>query len=81
MTAGLRAVAPERELLPLEPLLRQIRLRGGPAAVGAANRTAGAKDLERARAAGGLTYAAADRLAVRLLGVTPRELWPEVWAD
>jgi excisionase family DNA binding protein len=62
--------------VPAQPLLRQVELRGGFRALGVASKSAEEKALERARRAGSLTTDAADRLAVRLLGCTPGEVWP-----
>ena len=60
------------------PLLRQIEFRGGDSAVGVRDRIADKRALERARHDGTLTIWATDRLAVRLLGLTPLELWGHV---
>lgn len=59
------------------PLLRQIELRGGPAAVGVRQHSADEKALERAQRDGWLSPELADRLAIRLLGLTMWELWPD----
>jgi excisionase family DNA binding protein len=64
--------------LPAAPLLNAIDGAGGGAACGVRPGSAEQKALERARADGTLTIRAADRLAVRLLGITPWEMWPEV---
>lgn len=64
-----------RRHLPSAPLLRQIELRGGPAACGVRQNSREQKALERAQRHGWLTVRAADELAVRLLGELPCELW------
>lgn len=63
--------------VPAEPLLRQLHLRGGPAACGVQAHSAEEKALERARTEGSLTVWAADQLAVRVLGVHPLLVWGE----
>lgn len=63
--------------VPAGPLLRAIELRGGAARCGVRPNSPEEKALERARADGTLTVWAADRLAVRLLGLTAWELWGE----
>lgn len=65
--------------LPAGPLLRQIELRGGVAACGVAPDSAEEKAIERAREEGSLTLWAADHMAVRVLGMTPLELWGGAW--
>lgn len=67
-----------REALPAAPLIRQVMLRGGPGACGAWGSAALEKAWERALRDGWLTERAADELAVRLLGMVPREIWPEI---
>ena len=68
---------------PLEPrvsataLLRQIALRGGDAACGVREGSAEQKALERAREDGVLTLWMADRLTVRLPGLTVWEIWTD----
>lgn len=64
--------------LPAGPLLRQIELHGGLAAVGVREHSAEERALSRAARDGWLTYAAADRLAVTLLGLTPWKIWPDL---
>lgn len=61
--------------VPAEPLLRQVDLAGGDYALGVRIGSAEKRALERARHDGTLTLWAADQLAVRLLGMTPVELW------
>lgn len=63
--------------LPAEPLVRQVELRGGPAACGVVKGSADEKALERARADGMLSAWLADRLVVRLLQLTVWDLWPD----
>ncbi len=65
--------------LPAEPLLRQLELHGGAARVGVGHKSAEQKALERAKRDGWLTVDAADRLAVRLFGLSPYELWGEAY--
>lgn len=62
------------------PLLRQVELAGGRAACGVERNTAEDKALDRAAIEGTLTVRAADQLAVRLLGLTPWEVWGEAYA-
>jgi hypothetical protein len=57
------------------PLLRQIDLRGGAAELGIETFSAEFWALRKARDAGTVTVWQADKLAVRLLGLTPLELW------
>jgi excisionase family DNA binding protein len=57
------------------PLLRQIQLRGGDAAVGVRQHSPEQKALGRAREDGTLTVWMADHLACQLLGMNPLELW------
>ena len=61
--------------LPAAPLLHLIEARGGPAACGVRPSSAEGRALFRARETGHLTRAAGDRLAVRVLGLTPWEVW------
>ncbi len=74
-SAGPRRPVERRRRLPAGPLLRQVELRGGKAAVGARRTTAERRLLERAEASGYMSLWAADRLAVELLGLTLWELW------
>jgi hypothetical protein len=69
------AITPGPRRLAAGPLLRQIALRGGDAACGVRAGSAEQKALERAREDGTLTLWAADRLAVRLLGLTIWDIW------
>ncbi len=77
--AAVRAATAPRTAprVPAGPLLRQIALRGGEAACGVRHRSAEQKSLERARLEGSITLWMADRLAVRLLGLTVWDLWPD----
>jgi hypothetical protein len=63
--------------LDARPLLRQIELLGGFAAVGAARDSAERRLLERAEREGYLSLEAADRIAVRLLHMPAISLWPD----
>lgn len=65
--------------LPAAPLLRQVMLRGGPAACGVEQNSAELQALERAQKEGALTHDAADVLSVRLLGLPPVLLWGDDW--
>lgn len=65
--------------LPARPLFHQVQLRGGPARCGVRLGSAEEKALERARRSGWVTDRMGDRLAVRLLGTTPWELWGDDW--
>lgn len=73
----LKAPAPRRRRLPAGPLLRLVDGRGGPAACGIRQGSADERALDRARRTGRITEDAADRLAVRLLGLVPAEIWAE----
>lgn len=59
--------------LPAEPLLRHVRARRSLLELDDATERA----LDRAAARGHITVKAADVLAVRLLGLTPGEVWGE----
>jgi excisionase family DNA binding protein len=61
-----------------EPLVARVELRGGLRGCGAAPGSAEEAAFYRARRDGWLTEGAADRLAVRLLGMTPQEVWGDV---
>jgi excisionase family DNA binding protein len=65
--------------LPAGPLLRQIELRGGVAACGVEANSTEEKAIGRAQDEGSLTLRAADHLAVRVLRMTPLELWGGDW--
>jgi excisionase family DNA binding protein len=83
--ARLSGESPRRQLpvprVDAGPLLRQIELRGGDYALGVRIGSADKRALERAREDGTLTVWAADRLTVRLLGLTPWEVWGEEYAS
>jgi hypothetical protein len=64
--------------LPTEPLLRQVRLRGGRAACGVAPESSTARRLQQAAVSGHLTVETADELAVHVLGLTVWDVWPGV---
>lgn len=64
--------------LPAGPLVELVERRGGPAACGVRHRSAEEVAYFRARREGSLTERAADQLTVRLLGLTPREVWPGI---
>lgn len=69
---------PAEAVLPAEPLLTAIRARGGVrACVG--RDYALERAYSRARQIGQVTPWAADRLAVRVLGLHPVAVWGEVW--
>lgn len=68
-----RAAARRRVLA--APLLEAIAGRGGRAACGVVSGSADDKALDRATCEGVLTEQMADRLATRLLGLTPLEVW------
>lgn len=72
-----RVRTPAIEYVPAEPLLRLIASRGGPRACGIAQGSAEERALDRARRSGRLTDRAADQLCVRVLGLTPWEVWGE----
>lgn len=74
-------VAAQRARVSAEPLLRLLAVRGGPAACGAGEGTAEEQALLRARRQGWVTIWAADELAVRLLGMTPLEVWGDEWLE
>lgn len=61
--------------LPAAPLLERVDGRGGLAACGGQQHSAEERAYYRARRDGWLTERAADLLAVRLLGLTTREVW------
>lgn len=65
--------------VPAAPLLRQVMLRGGPAACGVEQHSAEEKALERAQEEGALTRDVADLLSVRLLALPPVLLWGDDW--
>ena len=72
---------PVRQPLPhvsAEPLVSLVEARGGLRACGAAPGSAEEAAFYRARRDGWLTEGAADRLAVRLLGMTPWEVWGDL---
>jgi excisionase family DNA binding protein len=64
-----------RTRLPAAPLLRLIELHGGDYELGVRIGSADKRALERARHDGWVTLATGDRLVVRLLGLTPWEVW------
>ena len=66
--------------LPAEPLLRRVAARGGGAACGTKLDGAVEQALQRARREGTVTVYAADLLAVRLLNLTPWEVWGDDYA-
>lgn len=68
---------PKQRRLPAAPLIRQVELAGGVAAVGSGRADADRALLERAVREGSLTLWAADHLAVTLLGLTLWDLWPD----
>jgi hypothetical protein len=70
-----RAAASPRRVLPAEPLLRQVELRGGPKACGAEQDTAELEALRLAKLYGRVTRRAGDQLAA-MLGLTMWDLWP-----
>lgn len=63
--------------VPSGPLERLVAARGGLRACGAVPGSAAEAAFYRARREGSITVGAADRLAVRLLGLTPWEVWAE----
>lgn len=63
-----------RRVLPAEPLLRQVELRGGPAACGAGQGSAELEALRSAKLYGRVTPRAAEQFAA-WLGLSARELW------
>jgi hypothetical protein len=69
---------PASGVLPAEPLVAAVQARGGVRACvgadGALERAYG-----RARGSQRLTIAAADKLAVRVLGMHPALLWGDAW--
>lgn len=73
--AEARTAASPRRVLPAEPLLRQVELRGGPTACGARQDTAELEALRLAKLYGRVTLRAGDQLAA-MLGLTMWDLWP-----
>lgn len=73
--AEARAAASPRRVLPAAPLLRQVELRGGPAACGARQDTAELEALRLARLYGRVTRRTGDQLAT-MLGLSVWDLWP-----
>lgn len=68
--------------LPLAPLLAIVEARGGYAACAPdarGHRETLDRAWERAKAEGAVTFDAADRLAIRLLGLHPMLVWGEDW--
>lgn len=66
-----------RERLPLEPLLAAIQARG--IELGRSHRLA-EKALSRAKSEGGqITYTAADRICINVLGEHPAAIYGEDW--
>ncbi len=72
-----RTEASRRRYLPAEPLLKQIQLGGGLYTLGVEPGSAEERAFLRARRSGRLTLWAADHLAVKLLGLTVWDLWPQ----
>ncbi|HSX68769.1 helix-turn-helix domain-containing protein [Nocardioides sp.] len=75
------ASGPRHPRVAAAPLLRLVIARGGPGACGARGGTAAEQALVRARRQGWLTIWAADELAVRLLGMSPLEVWGDEWLE
>jgi hypothetical protein len=67
-----------RAVLPAEPLLERVRTRGGFRACTTPDEAL-ERAYSRALASGQLTPAAADRLAVRVLGEHPAMVWGDDW--
>lgn len=80
---GEYAEARPAPVLPVEPLVAQIRIRGGwPAASRHLGRTRHYSlewALRRGIESGYLSWAAADSLAVEVLGMHPFMIWGDVW--
>lgn len=71
-----------RRVFPTAPLVARVEAAGGPAACcgeGIDGREALLRAYHRAACSDTVAWAAADRLAIELLGVHPVELWGDDW--